>query len=429
MRVALLPISILALSLAGSAASALTARDLSGRIRIDGYTDDYIVNDEQVFGVDPVRGIDQEGRNDSQWQNNEVYQIRVTWDAQNLYVAGEGKIWGNNMILFFDTVPDRGLQNMTNLNSWRRNFTFDPFARFAGDEFLPDVFAATWDGNTSPRYLTQLAGNQVDDQQVGPNFVASATFDQGNDGRAMELAIPWRTLFAGLAGVGTRDTLITVGGVTDTLRRMPIGVHSIKVSAVVTGGGDGTGGPDSAPDNLRGHSSDGNAPVVIDNYATIDLDQNDDTGLGNGGPDGIADWGVSPKSRVTFRYAPPITPVRFSIRDMSLNRPAFAPERGDKIKFHVGIGPPLDPDEPIDLARRVTFTANVFDANGRFVKNLFINQNVQAISADRELDESGLSQWDGRDAGGNLVRPGIYILRVVIEPNLGRATRALVVVR
>lgn len=418
----------LGLLAACSPAAARTARDLNARMRVDGYSSDFAPGDEDVFGL-TATGASQEARDDSKWQNNEVYQVHVTWDAQYLYVAVDGKIWGNNMVLLFDTVPNRGLAGMTALNSWRRNVNFDTFGRFPGDEFMPDVFGATWDTNTNPRLLTHLSGNQVDDQLVGPEFRAVATFDQGNDNRSMEFAIPWRNVFAGLGGGGTRDTVVTVGGVTDTLRRMPLGVRSIKLAVFVTGSWDGSGGPDSAPDNLRGHTDDGNANVILDNYATLDLDRLDDTGMGFGGPDGIPDWDVSPNERVSFRYAPPITAVRFSIGDVTLDRPAFKPDLGDGVRFFVRLDPPLDPDEPIDVARRAIFSANVYDASGRWVRNLFLNENVQAIRASEALNETGLARWDGRDANGRVVDPGIYILRVTIEPNLDRATRALVVAR
>jgi len=37
--------------------------------------------------------------------------------------------------------------------------------------------------------------------------------------------------------------------------------------------------------------------------------------------------------------------------------------------------------------------------------------------------------WDARDNRGELVRPGVYILRLVVEQNICRSTRAFVVVR
>lgn len=431
MRIRISLVAFACLLAAASTSHAKTGRDLSTRMRIDGYTNEFIPGDEDVFGIDPRSGQDQESRSDSKWANNEIYQIRVTWDAKYLYFAVEGKIWGNNAILFIDSMPGRGLSDMTNINSWRRNFTFDTYARYAGDEFMPDVFGATWDTNLNPRFITQVSGNQVLDTQVGPEFRAAASFDQGNDGRAMEFAVPWRNVFAGLGGGGTRDTVMYVQGVLDTFHLMPVGVHSIKVAAVVTGSWDGSGGPDAAPDNLRGMSDNGNDNEIIDNYATILLDAKDDTGLGHGGPDGVPDWDVSPLQdhRITFRYPPPVTPVRFSLKDVTFDRPAFRPDAGEQVKFGIQLSPKLNANDPLDQARVVTMSANVYDMRGRWVRNLFLNWSSKALDVDANLAAYPAAHWDGRDAMGAIVPPGIYVMRVVIEPNLDRATRALVVVR
>jgi hypothetical protein len=433
---------IAALLTLSTAAQAMTARNLSDRMRIDGYTDEFIRADEDVFGYNSS-GVFQEPRDDSKWgYNEEILQIRVTWDSQYLYFAVEGVCWDNNMILFLDTLPGRGVADMSNLNSWRRNFQFD---QTPGVAFAPDVFGATWDRNTSPRFLSLTEANKVVDEQVGPNFRAAASFDQGNTGRAMEFAIPWRNVFDALGGgAGTRDTVVNIGGVTDTLRRMPLGVHKIKLCAVLTGGGDGTGGPDSAPDNLAGHTGDGNAQVVIDNYAILDLDQKND--IGSPSPDGIGDgvpdWGVSPISRVTFLYDPPLKSVRFSLAELKTDRPAFSPDRGESTNFRFKLTPPLNPKIALDSARTVSMSANVYDVTGHWVRNLFIKNDqvinnqptgtplgLLAVNADETLSEKGFSRWDGRDASGRIVPAGIYVLRVVIEPNLDRAVRAVVVVR
>jgi hypothetical protein len=430
LRLRILLAALAALCALAAPAVAKTARDLSGRMHIDGYTDEFITNDEDVFATDPQSGKLQESHSDSKWgENNEIYQIRITWDANNLYLAGEGKIWGNNLILFMDTIPDTGIVAMTQLNSWRRNFYFDSYARFAGDEFEPDVFGATWDTNTNPRLLTFLDNGQVDDRQVGPEFQAAASFNQGNDGRAMEFAIPWRNVFAGLKGRGTRDTTATVAGVTQVFHRMPLGVHSIKIAAVITGGADGTGGPDSAPDNLSGHTDNGNDPVQIDNYAIVDLDQADDTGMGAGRPDGIPDWGIKPVTRISFRYPPPIEAQRFALKDLTISRPVIAPDRGERVRFHARVVPPLNPGLPVDRSRKVTTSANVYDLAGHQVRQLYTQWTTLALHFDEDLDSFPAAQWDGRDNSGRIVPAGIYILRVVIDQNIDRATRSIVVVR
>lgn len=416
-----------ALALAASPALAVTARDLSSRIRADGFTSDF-TPDETVFGVNVSLGALEEALDDSKWGvSNDINQIRITWDAQNLYLAGEGVIWNNNMILLLDSVPGRGLESMTALNSWRRNFSFDTTGAAMGLGFQPDVFGATWDGNSAPKLITHLSGTQVDDQAVGGYFRAAASFLQGNTGRAMELVLPWRAVFAGIAGFGTRDTVMTVAGVTDTFRLFPPGAK-LKLVGVVTAGDDGTGGPDSAPDNLRGHTDNSGDLVFIDNYAIIDLDQQDDTGAGFGGPDGVADWGVEPSSRITFRFQPPIAALRFALdraSGITFDRPAFRPDVGERIRFHTRLDQRLNPADPIDQIRNFNFTANIFDLNGRFVRNLFVSQTRSALTP----DDAAADSWDGRDDQGRIVPAGIYVLRTVIEPNLSRATRAFVVVR
>ncbi len=392
-----------------------TARDLSDRMVIDGFTGEY-VDGEAIFGINAAQNTLEESTADSKWgPDNDINQIRITWDAQYLYFAGEGVIWGNNMVILIDVIPGRGLATMRQLNSWSRNFIFS-------DDFAPDVFGATWDGNQSPHFLIHQGGTQVDDQQVGELFQAAATFSTNLRGRAMEFAIPWNTLFLGTEGLGTTPQVVD----GDTIPTFPPG-SQLKICGVITAGGDNTGGPDSAPDNTRGHVEDGNQDVIIDNYAIVDLDRNDDTGLGSGGPDGVADWGVDPKSRVSFKFQPPVTAVRLEIDDVVLDRPAFAPDRGGDLTFSFKLAPPLDPNDPINAGRTAGLTANIFDLRGRFIRNLFINE--QRLAADPNDGYESHDRWDGRDEAGHIVPAGVYILRCVLEPNASRVTRAFVVVR
>lgn len=416
--------SLLLLCAFASPAAATTARDLSARIRVDGSTAEY-TDDEKMFGANPLTGALEEAVDDSKWGVNEdLNQIRVSWDAENLYLAGEGRIWDNNMILLIDSVPTRGLDKLTDLNSWRRNFVFDTTGASAGEGFAPDLFGATWDGNTNPRLIVQQTGYQVADNQVGPLFRAAATFFHGEVDRAMEIAIPWSVVFLKSSGLGTSDTTISIGGSDQAIHRFPPGTK-IRIAGVITAGADGTGGPDSAPDNLRGHSDNSGEQVLIDNWAIVDLDQNDDTGLGAGGPDGVADWNVQPKDRITFKYQPPIAPLRFALTDLVVDPPAFAPDLGGRMNFRFSLTPRLNPADPVDQSRRFNLTANVYDLRGRWVRNVFVSDErfaLDPLKPDKDF-------WDGRDANGERVPPGVYVLRTVIEPNLSRATRSVVVVR
>ena len=419
---------------------AATARDLSPRIAIDGFTGEWAA-DEQLFGYNATLKMLEEPTDDSKWgTNNDISQVRVTWDAHNLYLAGEAKTWGNNLIIWVDVLPGRGMTTMSGLNSWSRNFTFDVSDAAHDNDFMPDLFGATWDGNPTPHLVIHNSGTQVTDLQVGGGqFSAASTFYQDRDGRAMELAIPWRLVFAN--DPETRDTVVTVGGKTDTLRWFPPGQRRLKICAAITAGGDNTGGPDSAPDNTRGHTNDGSAFVYVDNFAEIDLDREDDTGLGHGGPDGIPDWGVSPTTdrsgdhpRFRFKYPVPIVGVRFGLVDLELSRPAFAPDRGDWLDFRFRIEPPVNPADPLALAgaRTVDLSANVYDLHGRFVRNLYVYSRRPAIpvaGCPNCPSFPPFDTWDGRDESGQIVPAGVYVVRLVIEPNLSRQTRAVVVVR
>ncbi len=277
MRVRALHCLMLLLFFCPPAARAASAPDLSGRIVIDGFTGDFMPG-ESVFGL-AANGWPMEPSDDSRWFNNDVSQIRVTWDRQAVYLGVEGIIWGNNMVLLLDVVADRGITTMTTLNSWRRNVSFSP-------EFGPDLFLGTWDANLAPRLIVQLAGNQVSDNMPGPLFSAAASFDQGATGRAMEARIPWTTVFAG----ATRDTLLDEGGLPVPATLVPARAE-VHLAAMVVAGWDGSSGPDVAPNNSTGLSSDAGALAVIDNFAIVPLDLDGDA---------LPDMGVEPIARVSF---------------------------------------------------------------------------------------------------------------------------------
>ncbi|MCC6651362.1 MAG: hypothetical protein IT348_09475 [Candidatus Eisenbacteria bacterium] len=418
-----LTLSALLLLVCAAPALAATARDLSSNIRIDGFADDFAI-DEAIFGYNEIVGAPEEPWDDSKWGSNEdLNQIYITWDAKNLYIAATGVIWNNNMVVLLDVINGRGLESMVAINSWRRNFQFDTVGSALGNGFAPDLFGATWDGNTQPHLIVQLDGNRVDDQVVGPTFRASASFSQGNLGRAMEFAIPWQSVFLASAGLGTKDTLMTVGGITDTLHFFPPGTK-IRIAGVITAGGDGTSGPDIAPDNLGGTTDNSSALVFVDNWAIVDLDLLDDTGLGNGGPDGIADWDVSPKLRTSFRVRPPFLSKQFSASQITFDRPAFRPDAGERIRFSFQLDQPVNPNDPADANRVFGITAKIFDVRGRLVRTV-VDPTRSALDPTNE----SIDQWDGRDDAGQIVAAGIYVLRLTVTGSTKRATRSFVVVR
>jgi len=422
-------VSLVLLCVAAGPALALTARDLSARFTIDGFTADFEA-DERVFRFNEQFGEPEEGLNDSKWgEYNDINQIRITWDQTFLYVAGEGRIWDNNMIIFLDVVPGRGILRPDTLNSWRRNFAFDTTGLSRGDGFAPEVFLATWDRNTSPRLLIGEANDpyRVLDREVSSGlFNAAATFDQSNPGRSMEFAIPWSTIFVNAGGL--RDTTVLQGGIPTTYSRFAPGTR-LKVVAVITAGPDGTGGPDSAPDNTQGHVNDSGTRVFLDNWAIVELDRQDDSGLGAGGPDGIADWNVSPESRVSFRFRPPIPEsvaqgLRFRLQDVELDRAVIRPDFGDRVRFRMKLDPAPDLTNAFHQVTQKNFRADVYDLRGRLVRSLFPLTSRRVL----ETENPAVDWWDGRDAFGRPVEPGVYVLRVELDGQ-SRVNRSVVVVR
>ncbi|GJM45549.1 MAG: hypothetical protein DHS20C21_23910 [Gemmatimonadota bacterium] len=388
-----------------SNADARTAGRLANRIVVDGITDEW-EPDESLFQLnvsDPGNPVLEESLSDSKWGfQNDINQVRVTWDADFLYVAVDAIIFDNNVILLFDYRPG-GMVAMTDISAWRRNFVFQGIQ--------PDLFLATWDGNTLPQ-VWNVQGNDAT-QQDATTFQTVATFSKGTQGRSMEAAIPWPFLL----GPGAPFDFSTT--YNDSVYTLPPDIHTLKVVAILTAGADGTGGPDSAPDNLQGHDVDGAQRVTVDNWAIIPLDL---TSPGGGGADGVVDFGADIRERLSFRVPPPIVGVRQEIREISFNAPIISPEQGGRLEFEVSLTPEVPASEDF---RTVTMTAEVFNLSGNKVKTLY-RESVRPASSPRD---ASVDLWDGRDERGRLVEGGTYLLRLVLEPESQREIKAFSVVR
>lgn len=401
-------VSVLAGLSAARPAGAATGVDLSDRIEIDGLTAaDEWQPDESLFQVndsDSANPVLEESLSDSRWGfNNDLNQIRVTWDARFLYLAVNAIIWDNNTILLFDYKPG-GMTAMTNLNSWRRNFSFQGLE--------PDMFLATWDGNTQPQVweFIQISGTVTQKPQT--DFESVATFQQSQQGKAMEAAIPWSFV------LGADAERFFSPEYNDTVYALPDGITEIRFVGVITAGPDGTGGPDSAPDNLSGHEVDSSLQVTIDNWATIPLDLDGP----DGEPDGVVDFGAEIAARRAYRIRPPVVGLRQEIAAIDIDRPVISPEQGGELRFDLRLTPEIPPSEAF---RTVTLTAEVRDLRGELVRSLYVGD----VREQSELTSNPLDRWDCRDRDGFFVQGGIYVLRVVLEPQSARKTRAFSVVR
>ena len=333
---------------------ATTGDDLSDRIIMDGFSDDFM-DDERLLIKTPL-AESQELDDDSWWgEYNDVKQIDLTWDLTYLYVAIDACCWDNNVIYYLDVYPSYGIQDMLDLNTWMRAF------KFYGTN--PDFFLATWDTNDNPQFWKMREGSSLQADEVSVNDYSA--YNTGNLGRAMEAAIPWEVIYY--------DSL-------HTMKDFP----NLKMLAVITTGSDNLGGPDVIPNNLGGMPSDGISTAVLDNYVEICVDS---TG------DGSPDIGISPNERVHFYKTPPFEEIPLSVKKVLFPQgKVFAPSKGEKLTFQ------------IDPNRISAFNVEIYNARGDFIGNA---EQLDLVTQEWE--------WDGRDKNGNDVPFGIYILRVVSD--------------
>ena len=354
-------ISIIALS-SISVCFAVTGTDLSNRIIIDGFSDDFTI-DEEIL-IDSIGNL-LESPADSYWgEYNDVKQIKVTWDASYLYLAVDACSWDNNVMLFIDIYDDYGIKDMSEVNAWQRSFKFY--------NCNPDFLVGTWDTNDIPQFWKVQEGGTMQVEQI-PTIETSATFDTGNLAGAMEIKIAW-----GILKPNNRS------------------IQHIKLLSVITSGDDYSSGPDCAPDNLGGMANDTGQKVVLDNYAEIIIDADED---------GNPDMNIEPQMRTTFYKKPPFEAIPLLIYNVIFeNGKTFAPSIEGEINFEL-------------VSNRASeFTVEIFDVNGKFINDA---ENTEPLSW----------KWNGKNENGNIVPFGVYILRFIANTGEVSHKEAVVVIK
>jgi hypothetical protein len=346
----------------------VTESDLSGRITIDGYSADFTA-DENV--LKDTLGNLLESPTDSYWgENNDVRQLKATWDEEFLYIAVDACSWGNNVMLMIDIFEDYGIEDMSEMNAWQRSFKFY--------NWNPDFFFGTWDTNSDPQFWKVTEGLMHEVVEV-TGMEDAATFDTGNLDRSMEVKVPWDSLYY-------------------SDERNMLDNPNIRICSFITAGSDYTSGPDAAPDNLGGMANDSGQLVVIDNYAEILID--DDF-------DGLPDIGVEPNKRIIFLKRPPFKSLPLSITEVIFESgKTFATSMDEKVTF------------VLNTNRQSQFKCEVYDLNGKYIDD-----------ADPDLVVDQKWDWDGRKKNGKFVPFGIYILRFVADSNEVHHKEAVVVIK
>jgi len=343
-----------------------TEADLSNRIIIDGISNEFST-DEEIL-CDSV-GTLLESPNDSFWgEHNDVKQIKATWDENYLYLAVDACSWDNNVLFFIDIFDDYGIEDMSELNAWQRSFKFY--------NFNPDFFVGTWDTNDTPQFWkVQENGSMTVEQEE--NFDAAATFNTGNLDGAMEIKIAWNTLYY-------------------SDERSMQNYPNIKLLALITGNSDFSSGPDCAPDNLAGMTDDAAQMIVLDNYAEILIDEDEN---------GEADLGIEPNKQTTFLKRPPFEAMPLLIQNVIFaNGKTFATSLNEEIFF------------TLETNRGSEFDVEIFDLNGKFINF---------------AESTGILnwKWDGKNENGNFVSFGIYILRFIADSGEVSHKEAVVVIK
>ncbi len=357
----------------------VTETDKSYKITIDGKTDDYDKTTESLFRNSSIA---LESSFDSYWgKENEVTDIKCTWDANYLYIALNSTINGNNLMFFIDSIdggiPDFKPENSSESISWNRSLTFV--------KYYPDFYLGTWPDNSTPENYKALSEIRDEKFYNSTDFESAAYLPTAING-AIEMKIAWSTLFGTTPG------------------NVPIGAK-VKLSACVTGSWGGST-PDVIPDNSAGASTDGQQRVIIDNFAIVNIDDDND---------GKPDIGVNPAARTTFIISSlPNKPNPINITNLKVYPKIISTLHGHCvfISFYLNISKNI--------------TVKVFNMKGDFIKTIIYNKT--AVIGENNKDTNPSLYWDGTDEQGKTVPEGIYIISVTDEDKTFRKLVAVAVV-
>jgi hypothetical protein len=215
---------------------------------------------------------------------NELYGIRVDWDADFLYVGINGQVQSNSWILYLDTDPGGpgGETDLTAIDTWERGATFTASGFRADFQYGCYQHQGAFDSSSffsidSPTTTTALSDSIIS--------AFDSFHDYGASGGS-EMAIPWHVLY-GLAP----------GQVP------PNAELSLVCSICWDPEPDGQLGGDSAPSNTSA------SLPVIDAAYTVIVDHDGD-GLPDEGATGVpADEGALRVSRLLGNRPNPFNPL------------------------------------------------------------------------------------------------------------------------
>jgi hypothetical protein len=418
---------VLATACAATRAAAQSAADRGNGIRIDGRSSEFTAA-EAAFRTPEICAAlvppivcsgDEEPAGDSAGSMlHDVRQIHVTWDADSLYVAVDATLGGQAIWLGLDWMPG-GLESAADLSSWRRALRF-------GSNFQPDAFLVVSDAQAVPELY--FANGPVAALRIGADrYAAAASFDADAPGRALEAALPWTLLFPNAPVAVDPEP----GAPARPMFVLPLvsSRQGLRLAAVVIDAAEGRGGDDVAPDNVGGVPLDPRTPLDVDRAVRVDWDAQ------NPGAPHFVDFGAALQTQLMARFVPGdlaapaglhlenlrtfagVTPTRLVLADA-----------GQDVTFTFDVGTPT-PDA-------IFVSATIVSLRGERIRELYRDARRSAATRPPPFAPFGdpaADRWDGRDAGGQLVTGGIYVLRVAAGLAPGTASvearRAVTVVR
>jgi hypothetical protein len=406
---------------------AQSAADLSARLVIDACVDDWravecVFRNAEVCSVLalPAPCDEEESRDDSAWSRlQDVHQVKVTWDARNLYIAVEAVIADHALVVLLDTQPG-GLHDMVNLPNWRRAVQF-------GASFQPDYVLAVVDRQRSPE-LWRVRSLQALEPIASDRFRATASFQVDAAPRALEAALPWSVLFpeAGSAvnpHPEAPDTPMFV---------LPAGsaVQGLRLQAVVVHAADGFGAADVAPDASQRLPDQARNLAVLDRSVVVDW--------ADASGDFVA-FGAAVQSQAT-RFVPqgtaPDGPViRFTrLETYDLDSPGTPPTRLLLADAGHQLGFVFDFED--NGLQQVYVSASIYSMRGEPMRVLYENSRrsvTNALFPWARFSDPLVDRWQGDGRYGASLDAGMYLLRVNAGPSPGivtaRQQRTIVVVR
>jgi len=324
-------------------------------IKIDGNTSDFDLESDQIILSPDLFGKFYESDNDSKWgSGNDVFKLKLTWDAKYLYIGIDGVCWGNNIICYIQTLPKEGISDVSKLSAWKRNVKFE--------NIKPNFFLATWDNNEKPQFWKIINETSVEDKSS--QVETKATF-KGSIKGGMEAKINWDTLY------GQGEYRISTNA-------------SLKIVTLVVGG-ETCGGPDSMPNSSVDMPVNCSETPIIDNFVKIDLDKN---------YDGLPDMNIDIRERAkveidttSSKYQP------LKIYDISIENRSFTPNN-DGINDEVVINYKLSKDAKV--------SAKVFNFEGEVVYDIY--EDISLTAGSQKI------KWNGLNNYNILEKAGIYII-------------------